>query len=105
MFLAACNAHRRITRTVTKGGINSSVVFLLVKYSVWVKIFAIDFPAGRPRCKIKIRAQLKVLVWKTISINNNTKSFKWFKIRDVPDPDTGIRYPVKFYYPVVSGIR
>ena len=37
-----------------------------------VKIFAIDFPAGRPQCKIKIRAQLKVLVWKTISISNNT---------------------------------
>ena len=25
--------------------------------------------------------------------------------RDVPDPDTSIRYPVKFRYPVVSGIR
>ena len=24
-------------------------------------------------------------------------------IRDVPDPDTSIRYPVKFHYPVVSG--
>ena len=24
-------------------------------------------------------------------------------IRDVPDPDTSIRYPVKFRYPVVSG--
>ena len=31
------NAHRCITCTVTKGGINSIVVFLLVKYSVWLK--------------------------------------------------------------------
>ena len=36
-FLAAYNMHCHITRTVTKGGINSSVVFLLVKYSVWLK--------------------------------------------------------------------
>jgi hypothetical protein len=26
-------------------------------------------------------------------------------IRDVPDPDTGIRYPVKFRHPALSGIR
>jgi hypothetical protein len=25
--------------------------------------------------------------------------------RDVPDPDTGIRYPVKFRHPALSGIR
>ena len=29
----------------------------------------------------------------------------WQYTRDVPDPDTSIRYPVKFRYPVVSGIR
>ena len=27
------------------------------------------------------------------------------KIRDVPDPDTGIRYPVKFRHPALSGIQ
>jgi hypothetical protein len=26
-------------------------------------------------------------------------------IRDVPDPDTGIRYPVKFRHPALSGIN
>jgi hypothetical protein len=25
--------------------------------------------------------------------------------RDVPDPDTGIRYPVKFRHPALSGIQ
>jgi hypothetical protein len=25
--------------------------------------------------------------------------------RDVPDPDTGIRYPVKFRHPALSGIN
>ena len=26
-------------------------------------------------------------------------------VRDVSDPDTGIRYPVKFRHPALSGIR
>ena len=26
-------------------------------------------------------------------------------LRDVPDPDTSIRYPVKFRHPALSGIR
>ena len=26
-------------------------------------------------------------------------------VRDVPDPDTGNRYPVKFRHPALSGIR
>ena len=28
-----------------------------------------------------------------------------FKLRDVPDPDSTIRYPVKYRHPALSGIR
>ena len=39
--------------------------------------------------------------WNTLEngINN------LMKFRDVLDPDTGIRYPVKFRHPALSGIR
>ena len=38
------------------------------------------------------------------SSSSSSKTYlKTVNIRDVPDPDISIRYPVKFRYPVVSG--
>jgi hypothetical protein len=35
----------------------------------------------------------------------STESCEFSPTRDVPDPDTGIRYPVKFRHPALSGIN
>jgi hypothetical protein len=38
-------------------------------------------------------------------LHENPRGKDGKKTRDVPDPDTGIRYPVKFRHPALSGIN
>jgi hypothetical protein len=47
-------------------------------------------------------------IWMKDARVNFSKGIKIARImasRDVPDPDTGIRYPVKFRHPALSGIN
>jgi hypothetical protein len=62
-----------------------SVGIMMVSSTIWMKDARVNFSKG-----IKIARVRRTSIMAS---------------RDAPDPDTGIRYPVKFRHPALSGIR